>query len=343
MQLKNLFRSILFFLLLVTFSADAFEYVLTYPKGKFVQGTFRPSYENIDIGLEQLHQDALNHLPSSLARELREYHGGGIHGGTCYGQSYTFMLRNPPTAKKMQPITKDEAQLQILWFQAQNSIGVFFKEKMEALMKEGLDIIRKSKPGQPVDETMNFLQISEELIRCNLNSVPPHELRAYMEHFNDLTPMLKFYEKREQDEKGILSKKGFKDLPKQIFNGASYKKGEFQKKVQGALEKLANDPAVSDVIIGFGLDFDGKSSGHAILLQFKHLRVYDANSGIHKYKTKKDLLKDIVVTRQEGCDYVTLRPYSHKSKDAKPSVKNKNPKKDQKKSKDQKKGKKGKR
>lgn len=342
MKLKNLFRSVLFFLLLVTFSADAFDYALEYPKGKRIEDSFQPSYDNIEIGLEQFRQSAHNHLVDSTAKALHDFFSEGVPHGTCYGQSFTFMLLNPPTAKKMQFLNKDAAQLQILWFQSQNAIHVFFRNQTDELMKKGLDIIRQGNPGQAINEDMNLIEISDEMAKLKPELVSLEAITEYNAFFKSSIQLMKFAQIRDKEEKEILAKKGFTEFPRKTLKKSDFKKNEYQKKVQEALEGLAKNPSISDVVVSFDLDVDGTPSAHAILVQLKHARVYDANSGLYRYKSKKDLINDIVVTRQKGCELVILRPYAYQNKDGKPSSKNEKPKKDHKKSKDQKKGKKGK-
>jgi hypothetical protein len=66
----------------------------------------------------------------------------------------------------------------------------------------------------------------------------------------------------------------------------------------------------SDVFVGYVFSFKGEPTGHRILVQCKHLRIYDANKGIFRYKKLNQLFQDIVqlVTSDSTCTYVRLIP-----------------------------------
>lgn len=322
MKIKNFVYSVVLFLLLIVSQVNAFDYALKYPKGKHVNNPANISYENIDVGVEQFRQNAKNHMQEQNVKVLHETLSTSIPNGTCYGQSFTFMLLNPPSSKKLQMPKKDSAQLQVIWFQGQNVTTVSFNKKFTALLEKGLSILRKANPGQVINEKMDLVEINEALSKVPPDIALLHDQIEFQHMLIDTADLTTFLKVRLEEEKSKLSAKGYTALPAKLlkksdFKKSDFKKNDFQKKVQEALGALTKNSAVSDIVVSFDLDFDGTQSAHAILVQLKHGRVYDANSGIYHYKSKKDMIKDLVMTRQKGCKEVGLRPYSFQKKKAK--------------------------
>lgn len=309
MKIKKFVYSSILFLLLVILPAGAFEYALKYPKGKLLENPISPSYNNIDIALEQFRQSTHNSMIQKNATTLHGILRDIIPQGTCYGQSFTFMLLNPPNVKKLHLPQKNAAQQQVIWFQGQNSTHFFFSNRVNSTKEKGIALLRKMNPGQTIDEKMDLVELNREIGKVEPTAALLPDLADYTEHLVEDIEIMKFVKERLNEETEILRKKGFSAAPMTLLKKSDFKNNEFQKNVQKKFQELFKDPAISDIVVSFNLDYNNTPSAHAILIQLKHARVYDANSGVYHYKSKKDLLNDLKMTQQKGCTEVGFRPF----------------------------------
>lgn len=301
--MRSLFCKLLF-CLLVFVDATALDYTRAHRIGD-IEFEFD---ENVKIVMEKFRKDAKKHLSAKQAQQWTKKIIKQIYGGTCVGLSHAFMMLNPPYNKEIQfPVEADDYK-KVIWFQAAHIALVQTSLKYKPTMEKGLQIIREAYPKKDWDDE-EILEQSEQLLT---HLAGKRKYRKKCEQLfleaNKLFPFLQFVQYLDKKEADILEKKGMEKVSFVIRKGFE-EPSLLKKALHKELNKILRDPDVSDIIVGFDLDYEGHHTGHAILVQIKHLRIYDTMEGIYKYDNLEDLRKDLAIWEFQGCTQFHLTSF----------------------------------
>jgi|GEM_PF-6083991 len=293
------------FLLFTTLAAD---YELKYPHGKRVSDPFHPQDKYVEPELKAFKELANQTLHPKDAQNLHRWIDKSLFRGTCIGQCYTFLMLNPPETKTLILPSTPWAQKMVVWFQAKEFTRYFYVNSYWALEKKGIELVRRKDPNLSKTDEQIGEQLSKYLSKLEQHPEFEKECHQLLQKYKLLGQVYDFTCKLDRQESKILANKGVKSL-RPIRKEKKSCPEDFKTASQRILMRFMRNPSITDAVICFNLIVERKVSGHAILVQFKHLRIYDPARGIFEYETEEDLIKDLPISKHHGCSFFFIQPF----------------------------------
>ena len=302
---KSLFF-IRFWYILVLLFAFAESQALDYPRAIRRWPQVIPTEKNQTDAMKEFYESVGAKLSKQGSQNFEKFLGKELPEGSCYGQCYGFMLQNSPKNPQLKlPKTTDDQKL-ITWFQAKLGAMVFFNKKYQALLDRGLQTVREGYPNTYCPDGMAEEKIVELLKALSLKKNFKEKCFNLQKEYNTVRAGIDFLDELERKEQALLAEKGLRMITQTVTrinaeNSTSYKQA-FPKR----LEQIYAAKSSTDLVIGFDFYHNGMRSGHAILVQLKYLRVYDAMRGIFQYKSFEDLQKDLPLSQLQGNNHFQI-------------------------------------
>lgn len=302
--MSNFIKLIFPFIIFITSQCNALDYI--HAQKKWIQVI--PSKEVQNVGMDEFAACALRQMNKKEAQKLDYFIRCELPSGSCYGQSYVFMLLNPPSIKQIAFPTSKKDQKRVVWFQAKLGAMVFFNPQHQTLRNQAIQVAWEGNLYK------NFNKVSDEQLIELVTSLSQKKAfkercKSLIKEFNDLHPSMVFLEELELEEEKILKEKDLKLIDDVVTRCDDQNHALFKTLFQKRLAQIYAEKKATDLIVGFDFDYEGQRGGHAILIQLKHLRVYDAMRGIFQYASFEDLKKDLKITQQSGCTYFHISAF----------------------------------
>lgn len=286
------------------------DYQLKYSHGKWVSDPFHPEDEYVEPELKAFKELASEVLHPKDAHNLHRWIDKSFFKGSCYGQCHAFLMLNPPEVKKITFPSTPWAQRKTVWFQAKEFTRFFYTNSYWSLENKAIKLVRRMDPNSSKTDE----EIGEKLPKyiAKLEGKPEFKksCRQLEQKYKLLDKLFYFTVKLDKMQDKLLANKGIKSL-RPIRKEKKHSK-DFKTASQHELTKLMRNPSITDAVITFNLIVERKVTGHAILVQFKHLRIYDPAMGIFEYETEENLIKDLSVSKHHGCNFFVIQPFKRK-------------------------------
>lgn len=279
--------------------AEALEYPHAAHRSPAIIPTLKIQRETMEEFLEA----AENSCGKKGAEFFKRFVVSELPDGSCFGQAYVFMIANPPSLRKMYHPHSLEDQKQMVWFQAKLAAMVYYYRKHLELTAKAILTVREGYPQSLWSE--DYIKENRATLISKLRSNPQMRERCVEleEEYALYQKETAFLERLEQREEALLSRKRMILRADTKTRLDSQSPAQFKNSFQKTLEEIRRNPSISDLVVGFDFNHNGIPSGHAILVQLKHLRVYDAMRGIYQYSSFEEMKKDLTITHQKGCTY----------------------------------------
>lgn len=267
-----------------------------------------PSKEHQKEALKEFEREAAPIMGKNTAHQLIEEIDGDMWRGTCFGQSLTFMILNPPHVEEIQFPQTTEDYKKIIWLQSYSDAGFFAFRKQQAVREKAVAIVRKAYPSLAWSDEKILKNLASLLQKMEKTGQYTKQLTALQKGFTKIGNFVKLL--KELDSKADEQLAGFK-VHESIFEQVEAGKLKaLEKTFQKKFIKMIADPSITDALVVFDLEWEGEQSGHAIMVQIKHKRIYDAMAGVFQYDNLSDLYEDIPIGEHKGSTYFQILPFS---------------------------------
>lgn len=268
---------------------------LIYSNGSLIHPRIVCDAENYQIGCREFEKLAQGQLNDAQWKKFLEYRGED-HLGTCAGQSFVFLLSNPPKQKKLQIPSTPENLQQIPFFQSHNSFhNLTFQQGLKTLSE--CDAFFPGIKGTPAERMACVLPlIKQEFSQLSPESEKYESLKTLFESVMNFANLLDFEKAISVHYASALAEKQMQLLGYHAIYRQQKSNAEFLDALVEKFSELIRTTKCSDVLISFRYKSkEGKPKGHKILLQFTHQRIFDPAAGVYQYADPGRMVVDLCV------------------------------------------------